>query len=308
VPEAKRHRIGETFIKVFEREALRLGIQEHLLGQGTIYPDIVEAGGTKRAHTIKTHHNRIPLIGQMIAEGRVVEPLADLYKVEVRELGATLGVPDEALNRHPFPGPGLGVRLLCSDGLSRAPDIQADLDHIADAFGMKAMALPIKSVGVKADLRVYEHPVLLTGVVEYKEALECTRRILSEVSDVNRVVWNLDNTAPTSARVVAATITRHRLDLLREADAMVMNGLREHGLYHSIWQCPTAMVPLELNGLGQEFVVIRPVQSERAMSAQPVNLPSELKKELFEKMVALDGISGVGLDLTSKPPGTIEWE
>jgi len=192
--------------------------------------------------------------------------------------------------------------------LSTAPDIQIDLDHIADVFGMKAMALPIKSVGVKADLRVYEHPVLLTGVVEFKEALECTRRILSEVSDVNRVVWNLDNTAPTGARVVAATITRHRLDLLREADAMVMNGLREHGLYHSFWQCPTAMVPLELNGQGQEFVVIRPVQSERAMSAQPVNLPSELKKDLFERMVALDGISGVGLDLTSKPPGTIEWE
>lgn len=307
-PEAKRHRIGETFISVFEREALRLGIEGHLLGQGTIYPDTVETGGTKRAHTIKTHHNRVPIIEQMIAEGRVVEPLADLYKVEVRELGATLGISDEALNRHPFPGPGLGVRLLCSDGLSTAPDVQADLDHIADAFGMKAMALPIKSVGVKADLRVYEHPVVLTGDVAFKEALECTRRILSEVSDVNRVVWNLDNTAPKSARVLAATMTRDRLDLLREADAMVMNGLHEHGLYHSIWQCPTAMVPLEVDGQGQEFVVLRPVQSERAMSAQPIDLPSELKKELFEKIIALDGVSGVGLDMTSKPPGTIEWE
>jgi len=307
-PEAKRHRIGETFIKIFEREALRLGIQEHLLGQGTIYPDTVETGGTKRAHTIKTHHNRVPIINQMIAEGRVVEPLVDLYKVEVRELGATLGIPDEALNRHPFPGPGLGVRLLCSDGLSTAPDVQADLDQIANAFGMNAMALPIKSVGVKADLRVYEHPVFLTGVVEFKEALACTRRILSEVSDVNRVVWNLDKTTPTSARALAATITRERLDLLREADKIVMNGLREHGLYHSIWQCPTAMVPLELEGRGQEFVVIRPIQSERAMSAQPVNLPSELKKELFERIMALDGVSGVGLDMTSKPPGTIEWE
>ena len=103
-------------------------------------------------------------------------------------------------------------------------------------------------------------------------------------------------------------MTRDRLDLLREADAMVMNGLHEHGLYHSIWQCPTAMVPLEVDGQGQEFVVLRPVQSERAMSAQPIDLPSELKKELFEKIIALDGVSGVGLDMTSKPPGTIEWE
>ena len=307
-PEAKRHRIGETFISVFEREAKRLGIEGHLLGQGTIYPDTVETGGTKRAHTIKTHHNRVPIIEQMIAEGRVVEPLADLYKVEVRELGAALGISGEALNRHPFPGPGLGVRLLCSDGKSEAPEVADALKAVTDSFGMTALALPIKSVGVKADIRVYEHPVVLTGDVPFETALECTRRILSEVPDVNRVVWNLADTAPKSARVLPATMTRSRLDLLREADALVMSGLHEHDLYHSIWQCPTAMVPLELDEVGREFVVIRPVQSERAMSAQPVDLPSSLKKELYQSISSLDGVSGVALDMTSKPPGTIEWE
>jgi hypothetical protein len=109
-PEAKRRAIGDTFITVFESEARRLGITGHLLGQGTIYPDTIETGGTKRADTIKTHHNRVPIIEEMIKAGKVVEPLADLYKVEVRELGEKLGIPHDMIWRHPFPGPGLGVR------------------------------------------------------------------------------------------------------------------------------------------------------------------------------------------------------
>ena len=307
-PEAKRHAIGQTFIDVFEREAKRLDIEDHLLGQGTIYPDTVETGGTKRAHTIKTHHNRVPIIEQMIAAGQVVEPLEDLYKVEVRELGAQLGIPDYALNRHPFPGPGLGVRLLCSKGADEAPDVQSDLDAIAGEFGLKAAALPIKSVGVKADLRVYEHPVLISGGTSFETVVEASRRILSDVRDVNRAIWNLSDHAPASFRSLAATMTRDRLDLLREADALVMDGLHRHGLYDSIWQCPTAMVPLEIDGKGRELVVIRPVHSERAMTARPASLPAELIAELRESILSLEGVSGLALDLTSKPPGTIEWE
>ena len=103
-PERKRRIIGDTFVSVFQDEARRLGIENHLLGQGTIYPDTIETGGTRRAHTIKTHHNRVPVIEQLIAEGKVIEPLVELYKVEVRELGQKLGIPSEALARHPFPG------------------------------------------------------------------------------------------------------------------------------------------------------------------------------------------------------------
>ena len=120
-PEKKRRAIGDTFIHVFEREARRLGIEGHLLGQGTIYPDTIETGGTKRADTIKTHHNRVPIVEEMIRQGRVIEPLADLYKVEVRELGELLGLDRDLIWKHPFPGPGLGVRLLCSSGV---PDRQ----------------------------------------------------------------------------------------------------------------------------------------------------------------------------------------
>ncbi len=306
-PEAKRRAIGDTFIAVFEREARRLGIEGHLLGQGTIYPDTIETGGTKRAHTIKTHHNRVPIIEQMISEGRVVEPLAELYKVEVRELGERLGIPHDALWRHPFPGPGLGVRLLCSGGTDEAPAVQAEMDAITDGTALTAQALPVKSVGVKADLRCYEHPVLLTGDAPWDDAIDVTRRLLQHVPQVNRCIWNLSTTAPTALGSRAATMTRDRLDLLREADHLVMEGLVRHGIYGDIWQCPTAMIPLAMEG-GAEFVVLRPVHSARAMIAFPAELPKALLDELAVQIGALDGVGCVAIDLTSKPPGTIEWE
>jgi GMP synthase (glutamine-hydrolysing) len=310
-PERKRQIIGDTFVEVFEREARRLGIEGHLLGQGTIYPDTIETGGTKRADTIKTHHNRVPVIERMIEAGRVIEPLAELYKVEVRELGEQLGIPHDMIWRHPFPGPGLGVRLLCSAGVEDREgfaDIEPPLAALAARYGLQALALPIRSVGVKADLRSYEHPVLLQGDLPWDRLLEAVGMILKQVPGLNRCLWNLGTGMPASARPVAASMTRERLDLLREADALVMDGLRRHGLYDEIWQCPTVLVPLELDGAGRELVIVRPIHSERAMTATPASLPAPLVAELRQGILALPGVSGLALDVTSKPPGTIEWE
>ncbi len=310
-PEAKRQIIGDTFVSVFEREARRLGIEDHLLGQGTIYPDTIETGGTRRADTIKTHHNRVPLVAQMIREGRVVEPLADLYKVEVRELAERLDVPHDLVWRHPFPGPGLGVRLLCStgdadrEGLETAGPLAGDL---ARRYGLAALPLPIRSVGVKADLRAYEHPLLLHGQLPWERLLEAVGLILRQTPGLNRCIWNLGPHLPSQAWPVPATVTQERLDTLREADALVMDGLRRHGLYESIWQCPTVLVPLSIDGRGREFVIVRPIHSERAMTALPAQLPAALLDELRAGILALPGVSGLGLDVTSKPPGTIEWE
>jgi GMP synthase (glutamine-hydrolysing) len=310
-PEAKRRIIGETFVTVFEREARRLGIGDHLLGQGTIYPDTIETGGTKRADVIKTHHNRVPIIEEMIAAGRVVEPLAELYKVEVRRLGEQLGLPRELVWRHPFPGPGLGIRLLCADGRPDMEDlgrIGAEAGAIAAEYGLAATPLPIRSVGVKADVRCYEHPLLLSGAAPWSAVVETAGRVFREVAGVNRCVWNLSPAPPDRVEVRAAAVTRQRLDLLREADALVMAGLRRHGLYDAIWQCPTVLVPLAFDGGGDEWVVIRPVLSERAMTAMPGELPAALLEELRRSVGALPGVSGIALDVTSKPPGTIEWE
>jgi GMP synthase (glutamine-hydrolysing) len=310
-PEQKRTIIGNAFIDVFEHEARRLGIEGHLLGQGTIYPDTIETGGTKRADIIKTHHNRVPVIERMIQQGRVVEPLADLYKVEVRELGEKLGIAHGLVWRHPFPGPGLGVRLLCSTGEAHSEgltEIEPKVADVAARCGVAALAMPIKSVGVKADLRSYEHPVLVSGDAPWEQRLELAATLFREVPGVNRCIWNAGPGAPKQVKPLAATVTRERLDLLREADHLVMEGLRRHGLYDSIWQCPTVMVPLEVDGAGREFVIVRPIHSERAMTATPAKLPDALLAELREEILPLPGISGLALDVTTKPPGTIEWE
>jgi GMP synthase (glutamine-hydrolysing) len=314
-PERKRQIIGNTFIEVFNAEARRLGIEDHLLGQGTIYPDTIETGGSKRADTIKTHHNRVPIIDELIAAGRVVEPLADLYKVEVRELGETLGVPHELVWRHPFPGPGLGVRCLCSDGTPDDEGLEEVSELLADAaerFGIRAQVLPIRSVGVKADLRAYEHPVLLGGDVCWDTLIEATSFITAEIPGLNRCIWNLGPEMPQSVEPIAATMTRPRLDVLREADHLVMEALRRHDLYEQVWQCPTVLVPIEFTGAGGqaggELIVVRPVHSARAMTATPVRFPAAVLDELRRDVLALDGVSGLAIDVTSKPPGTIEWE
>ena len=310
-PEEKRKIIGRTFIEVFNDEAARLGIGDHLLGQGTIYPDTIETGGTKRADTIKTHHNRVDLVERMIAEGRVVEPLAQLYKVEVRELGERMGIAREALWRHPFPGPGLGVRLLCSDGVEDRSGFDVTEPAVAETaerFGLQALALPIRSVGVKADLRAYEHPVLLTGDVPWETLLDAVSFLTADVPGINRCVLNLSREHPTSARIIAAGATRERLDVLREADHLVMEGLRRSGLYDQVWQCPTVLAPVVLGDAQGETVILRPVHSARAMTATAVNLPKDLLRELARDIGALEGVGAVALDVTSKPPGTIEWE
>jgi GMP synthase (glutamine-hydrolysing) len=173
---------------------------------------------------------------------------------------------------------------------------------------LAGVPLPVKSVGVKADLRSYEHPVLLSGPADWPTLQEAAGTIFKSVGGINRALWNLNPESPQRFRPLAATITRARLELLREADAFVMDGLRRHGIYRDIWQCPTVLVPLEIDGRGKELCIIRPIHSERAMTATAARLPDTLLSELQERILALPHIAGLAYDLTSKPPGTIEWE
>lgn len=310
-PEAKRRAIGDTYVDVFEREAERLGLREMLLGQGTIYPDTIETGGTKRADVIKTHHNRVPVIEQMIAAGRVIEPLAELYKSEVRALGKELGIADELLWRHPFPGPGLGIRLLCSDGSfppgwDHSGEIDAKIREIAGESGLSGRLLPVRSVGVKADLRSYEMPIWLSGDAPLARLSEVAARLFKNVPGVNRAVLDLSRLSGELAPR-AASVTRERLELLREADAIVMSSLERHGLSRAIWQCPTVALPLTAGGRAGELFIVRPIHSERGMTARPAELPAPVLADIA-KILELPGALGLGLDLTTKPPGTIEWE
>ena len=187
-----------------------------------------------------------------------------------------------------------------------------ELRAIAERFGLEALALPSRSVGVKADLRAYEHPVMLTGEASWDTLIQATSAITADAPGINRCVWNLATETPVGAHAVAGTVTRRRLDLLREADAIVMQALERHGIYAAVWQCPTVLVPcaLEYPGDGPEgeMSVVRPVASQRAMTARPVELPTAMIADLRRDILALDGVTALALDLTSKPPGTIEWE
>jgi len=355
-PEKKRIAIGEAFMHACQDELETLGVQNALLAQGTIYPDTIETGGTSRADVIKTHHNRVPMVEEMIKAGRILEPLRELYKVEVRELGAALGIERDFLDRHPFPGPGLGVRLLCSRG-DAAEDgredhahyqtaenrddtnailkrISDEADQIARENGFGARVMPIRSVGVKGDLRSYEWPVFLYDLANkgatWKAVLDIANRICKEIAGINRCVYDLtrcswsarasdandddvtdfdqsDNEPPEFLLHEAYT-TRDRLDVLREADAEMMSGLDRHNLMRTIWQAPTVLLPVEIAGLSGEMIVLRPVLSERAMTARPAELPEKLIAELRERIPAISGVSALCIDVTTKPPGTIEWE
>ena len=218
-PEAKRKIIGRTFIEVFDEQAHKLsGVQ--FLAQGTIYPDVIESAGarTGKAHVIKSHHNVGGLPEKMHLQ--LVEPLRELFKDEVRRLGIELGLPREMVYRHPFPGPGLGVRILgevrkeYADLLRRADAIfieelrRHDLyDRTSQAF---AVFLPVRSVGVMGDGRRYDHVVALRAVetvdfmtahwarLPYEFLEHVSRRIVNEVAGISRVVYDISGKPPAT--------------------------------------------------------------------------------------------------------------
>ena len=218
-PEGKRKIIGRTFIEVFEEEAEKLsGVR--FLAQGTIYPDVIESAGAAsgKAHVIKSHHNVGGLPDNMRMD--LVEPLRELFKDEVRVLGVTLGLPASMVYRHPFPGPGLGVRILgevdktSADILRKADHIfieelrTADLyDKVSQAF---AVFLPVNSVGVVGDQRRYAPVIALRSVetvdfmtarlarLPYDFIERVSSRIINEIEDVSRVVYDVSSKPPAT--------------------------------------------------------------------------------------------------------------
>jgi len=224
-PETKRKTIGREFIRVFEAATAEVAQDEHVgfLVQGTLYPDVVESGGGTGTATIKSHHNVGGLPDDI--EFALVEPLRALFKDEVRRVGAELGLPDEIVHRQPFPGPGLGIRII-------------------------------------------------------------------------------------------GEVTAERLAVLREADAIAREELSAAGLDRDIWQCPVVLLAdvrsVGVQGDGRTYghpVVLRPVSSEDAMTADWTRLPYDVLARISTRITnEVRAVNRVVLDVTSKPPGTIEWE
>ena len=221
-PEEKRRRIGEEFIRVFEEEARGLGDVRWLV-QGTLYSDVIESGGTEGvAAKIKSHHNVGGLPADM--KMKLVEPLRMLFKDEVRRVGEELGLPEGMVWRHPFPGPGLAIRII-------------------------------------------------------------------------------------------GEVTQERLDILREADALLLEEIRRAGLYRELWQCFAVLPAIKSVGVqGDERtyaypIVIRAVTSEDAMTADWARLPYDLLETISSRIInEIPEVNRVALDISSKPPSTIEWE
>jgi GMP synthase (glutamine-hydrolysing) len=221
-PEEKRTRIGEEFIRVFEEESRKLGAIKYLV-QGTLYSDVIESGGTEGvAAKIKSHHNVGGLPEEM--EMELVEPLRLLFKDEVRRVGEELGLPERMVWRHPFPGPGLAIRII-------------------------------------------------------------------------------------------GEVTRERLEILREADAILLDEIRRAGLYRELWQCFAVLPAIRSVGVqGDERtyaypIVIRAVTSEDAMTADWARLPYDLLETISSRIInEIPAVNRVALDISSKPPSTIEWE
>ncbi len=164
-------------------------------------------------------------------------------------------------------------------------------------------------MGVKADLRSYEHPVLLVGKSPGWDQLTALATSLTkQVAGINRCLHLTSPQRPTTATLQPATVTSQRLDLLRELDRIVMDALARHDLMSVVWQCPTVLVPVSLDGRGEELVVVRPVHSERAMTARPAWVGDACAEEITTALMAHPQVSGVAIDITTKPPATIEWE
>jgi GMP synthase (glutamine-hydrolysing) len=218
-PEKKRKIIGGLFVEIFDEEAGKL-TQAKWLAQGTIYPDVIESAGSKtgKAHVIKSHHN----VGGLPEDMKLglVEPLRELFKDEVRKIGVELGLPSEMVYRHPFPGPGLGVRILgevkkeYADLLRLADDIFISELHAADLYDKTSQAfavfLPVKSVGVMGDGRRYDYVIALRAVetidfmtarwahLPYDFLDHVSRRIINEVKGISRVTYDISGKPPAT--------------------------------------------------------------------------------------------------------------
>ena len=296
-PEKKRKAVGETFLTIREKfiAELNLDPEKWMLGQGTLYPDIIESGGTRNSKVIKSHHNRVSGVQEFIARGLVVEPLKDLYKDEVRILGEKLSLPKDIVYRHPFPGPGLSINVLCTER------------KIEKKYKTR---LPIDSVGVQGDLRTYTQPVVIELERDWTALENKSTEITNQIHDANRVVTYIPKDQYPgfpSWQSHTAYCTKTRLDLLREADFIITEKLTQHKWMNKIFQLLTILLPVSIKG-NCDSVVIRPVCSRDVMTAKFAKIDWPIVDEIATELYKITEIDSVFYDITHKPPGTFGWE
>lgn len=335
-PQKKRMAVGENFITVRDRVVAQQKLDEDkwMLAQGTLYPDIIESGGTKNSNTIKTHHNRVEGIQKLIAQGMIIEPLKDLYKDEVRAIGKKLGLDDELVMRHPFPGPGLSINVLCSDGnLSDQDKKEIDdankelnsieLHHFCEhcTASLERFVLPVKSVGVQGDFRTYRFPAVLRFSKDEKDGFchfpkhwkkieDTSSDITNAAKLINRCViclWQNPKIKDSDMKLQEGYCDKRRLDQLREVDNIVLTNLHKAGWYDKIFQHLTIDIPYASSADRASFV-LRPVCSEDVMTARFAQLDRELLLNIVKEISELGFVDAIYYDCTNKPPATFGWE
>ncbi|KAG5504895.1 hypothetical protein JKF63_04341 [Porcisia hertigi] len=341
-PEEKRNIIGNTFMAVCDRviKELHLDVENLLLAQGTLRPDLIESGSkyaSANADTIKTHHNDTAAVRQLRDAGRIIEPLCDYHKDEVRELGARLGIPRHLVDRQPFPGPGLSIRILCTDGtafrdpkfsdteasvkrLCSAADAScADVAALAEAAALSACVLPVRTVGVQGDGRSYAYAAALSmhtlpTAEQWRVLVDLAKLIPKTVHTVNRVVFMFGTPEPVSPKAVTPTcLTPDVVDKLRLVDDRVNRIITKHQLVQALSQAPVILVPVGFERSGNYSVVLRTFLTSDFMTGIPATpgtacMPLTVLAEIVDEIQKLDFVSRVMYDLTAKPPGTTEWE
>lgn len=328
-PEKKRAIIGHMFFVVTEEatKALHLDFDTAFLAQGTLRPDLIESGNpdvSGYAHKIKTHHNDVGVIRALRDRGHVIETNWDWHKDEVRKVARMLGLDEEIASRQPFPGPGLGVRILCTDESGVLPATEentrkaAALSAIAaeNAAGVRAALAPIRSVGVQGDNRSYRNMAILfpasrPSAADFDALYALAKRIPNQLDFINRVTCCIAGEAASEALVRHPQhISHESAELLRELDDITTR----HLMNPAIAQCFAVLLPVSGQADGKCSVAMRAVCTTDFMTAQsarpgvdfPLDALYAAADEIMEKFH--DRISLVLYDITGKPPATVEWE
>lgn len=321
-PMHKRRIIGEAFIDVQDRIVAELGLTQDdvVLLQGTNAADRIESGHSKgggKTEQIKEHHNQVKRARDL----NPIEPLDDLFKKEIRELAMTLGLPEHIAYRQTFPGPGLAVRILGldKDGFTMHDEkvaaslngAIAKLNKTHDAQ-LSAQLLPVRSVGVGGDSRSHIQAVALEGEVDNTALAAISASLTNDFrSLVNRVVYKLGGPSIANLVPIETHATREARETLRRADAIAMEEMRIQNIGRKIEQFPIVLLPLGTKN--NRSIVLRPLYTQDYLTAQAllpeVHLPESFFRSTCKRILAeVAGVSHVFIDLTSKPPGTIEWE
>jgi GMP synthase (glutamine-hydrolysing) len=274
-PEMKRQIIGNLFVKIMSEVVGK----DTLLVQGTLRPDLIESASalaSGSAEKIKTHHNDSEFVRKMRERGLIIEPLKDLHKFEVRELGWKLGLDSRIVERRPFPGPGFSIRVICSDGKESL--------HAANE-------VPVKSVGVAGDCRVYQN-VKIISEVDVDKARALGGRVICWVGGKKEY------------KLREMYIDDPTLALVRKATSTVESALDDDD---RISQVPVVLVSLSSDGKDAS-VVIRPVSTRDFMTASPVIPSQKALAQIVSNLLSIGNVCSIFLDLSGKPPATIEWE